>query len=219
MVRSTYLTVRMPRIRSGARAPHNGPTTMLSMSRPSFSAAEVAQAAEVQIETLRSWIKRGEIMLVKEESEDLRHPGTGRSRRFSLRRVLHIALMARLLRATRLTPACASRVALQWSDIGGDADGGAMAVWEGGKIDESKIRDPGHLFSTGRTLFVVWHGLTDEDDDLPEADAVQVVGNDKSIDYVFGLRVRRTRTAESVTIIDLNELDLQVRARLGVDRG
>ena len=55
--------------------------------------------------------------------------------------------------------------------------------------------------------------------ELPYPVRLQVVGNDKSIDYVFGLRVRRNRTAESVTIIDLNELDLQVRARLGVDRG
>ena len=157
---------------------------------PSFSTAQVAHVAGVALDTLLTWIKRGNIELMETEM-----PGRGREREFSLHRLLHIALVARLAKGgMEVKPASAA--ALSWSDAG------------------NPHRIPGGLFQTGRTLFVVHHGVGSPD--FPPTRIVNVNGKDPAVSVLAKLFRNPEGDVKSITVVDLNDLHQQARQKLGL---
>ncbi|MCW2273317.1 hypothetical protein GJ654_04295 [Rhodoblastus acidophilus] len=117
---------------------------------PKFSTADVANAAGIPVETLRTWVKRGDLALIH-GTPDRFSPGVGRTRQFTLRRALNVVLTAELVR-NNLSVKEASQAALNFTDIGE----GVYDPSEDALTDESvPARDPGELFRDGETVLVV----------------------------------------------------------------
>jgi len=166
---------------------------------PTFSTAQVAHAAGIAPDTLVTWIKRGNIELTDPE---MWKPGRGREREFSIHRLLHIALVARLARSG-MDVKPASAAALVWSDVGEPTAPGKPTK-----------RLPGGLFPTGWTLFVVRHGPREAD--APEADVINVEPREDAVSVYAKLFHSNDGEVKSVHIVDLAEVDKQVRQRLGI---
>ena len=176
------------------------------LDRPSFPTVDVAERLNIPFSTISNWLTRRDIRALERDPHELRSPGTGRSRRFSLRRVLHIALMAQLVRVG-LAPRAASYAALRWTD-----DSDSPARYAADAHDPTKDRNPGELFKDGKTLFIVWHGL-DGTEDNPDAAVVRYTDTSE-LDDLFS--PNKSRQADAITVIDLGELDYRTRAALGV---
>ena len=86
------------------------------IDNPLFSTEQVADVAGLSVLALRAQLRR-DIVLAPGEREDDRHPGTGRSRRWSARRVIHVVLTQQLARLG-LAVGPASKLALQFTDMG-----------------------------------------------------------------------------------------------------
>lgn len=137
-----------------------------AFSAPRYTSAEVAKAVNWPVETLRSAIKRreikaiGEVILTDDESpleppEPVQlHPGIGRSRLFSMRRALHVAIVAELTKL-KFSVGDASMLALRFSDVG------ESFVYRNGESRVVTPRPPGGLFNDDTTVFVVRFRATD----------------------------------------------------------
>ena len=86
------------------------------LDMPRFTTQAIAKAAGVSFNTLETWLSRGQIALPQNDPGEGRHPGQGRTRLFSARRALHIALTARLV--PTLSARAASAAALHFTDMG-----------------------------------------------------------------------------------------------------
>jgi hypothetical protein len=169
-----------------------------SLDTPAFTTAEIALAIGIPAETLRTWIKRGDIELVQSEPENQRHPGTGRNRLLSLRRAIHIGLVAELVK-TGLSPSEASTLALHYSDIG---DGTAAWVGEGEPVI---TRMPGCLYQKdGPTIFRVFN----------RRDGKRVASVDRGSVTRNALFVMGGTSVRSVIAVNMDALDGEIRSAL-----
>ncbi|MGF7173363.1 hypothetical protein [Azospirillum doebereinerae] len=130
---------------------------------PRFTTAQVAAAAELPLATLQNWLARK--MLVINDDDD--SPGTGRMRLFSMRRAIHISLVAELVRHG-VAVSRASFIAIGFTDVGN-----AIAYYGNSPTTEDlkNFRAPGQNFSNGTTLLIV----RPPKDGEVEADNVSVV--------------------------------------------
>jgi len=111
-----------------------------------FYIGEAAQAAGIDTNTCRSWLKRGSIVL---SDEDRAAAGAGRPQLLSLRRVLQIAITAELVKLG-MSVKDAADAAIPFTDLGE-----TVTYWEGEEPPESG-RGPAELFSdASATLLVV----------------------------------------------------------------
>jgi hypothetical protein len=113
---------------------------------PAFTTEQVCHAAEVAPTTFRGWVFRDPpvITLGQHEGETVRR---GQTLRMSLRRALHVALTARLM---RWMPAHDAAKAAAWFALFGTPGG---VTWGDGPDHEG--RRPGTLFPDGKTLLVI----------------------------------------------------------------
>jgi hypothetical protein len=173
---------------------------MLSiLDTPCFITQQAADAACVSQDTLAAQLRRGEIDSAESDPPALRNPGPGRSRRFSPRRVLHIALAEALVRVG-LSTKQASRLALRFSDWGGSS--ADRAVIEGEPMPP--VRLPGHLLPDGTVFRVLFHS----DGREPVA---SVDHQAEALAHPFVLNNTRY---ESMVLIDLDDLVFRVLASL-----
>lgn len=138
-----------------------------------FSTEATAHASDGPLPTLKTWFARGDIALLKDET-----PGRGRERRFSLRRVMQIALVVRLARAGA-SPSAASIAAAKWTDVG------------------RPDRLPGGLFPKGQSYFVA---RIDRDGSVPRAE----VTNSDSLLQAFAHAQADTICAVHLNQLDID---------------
>lgn len=132
------------------------PSRKIDLDERVYPTALAAHGAGEPLETVLTRIKRGDLELLGDE-----RPGTGRERRFSLRRVMHLALIARLTRHGAKAKQ-AAEAAQQWTDVG--------------RLE----RLPLGLFAKGQTYFIA---RVDRDGNVPEAE----VTNSDSLLRAFAL--------------------------------
>ncbi|SNB65455.1 MerR HTH family regulatory protein [Rhodoblastus acidophilus] len=167
---------------------------------PEFSTAEVAGAAGLPVETLRTWIKRGDIALVH-DTPDRFTPGTGGRRLFTFRRSLNICLAAELVRNS-ISVKEASKIALEFTDMGGNAGG----YREGELVDELKnVRLPGDLFPDDTTILVV---RFPSDGGEPDAKVERLKDAKDALFHIAGKNCR------SVLLIDIDDIYARATAKL-----
>lgn len=162
---------------------------------PRFSTAEAAAAAGIPTGTLNAQMQRGDIALAPDDVPEVRNPGTGRSRLFSARRILHIALTQRLA-ALGIALGTASRLALAFTDHG-SADDDAC-----GLLDEAlpEPRMLGQPFPDDITVMQLTFG--------GDAPAVAIL-RARDVRLTFG-------GGDTVAFIDLDALYRRTLARLQV---
>jgi hypothetical protein len=182
------------------------------LDKPLYNTAMVARGAEVSQAKLLNWLARDFLHLApkpEEAPQGLKSPGSGSRRMFSFRRALHVALTARLVEAG-LAPRAASYAALRFTDFSSGA--GGRARFGDDPADPVVAREPGWTWkgAGSSTLFVVWHGLEAEPD-KPEARCV-LFKEGMDLEKLFR---RGSRFARSITVVDLDELDHEVRSRIG----
>lgn len=124
-------------------------TSTLDIHR--FTSEQTTKAAGITLGSLGTWLKRGDLAFAASDQRELHQPGTGRSRRFSARRVLHIALIGELTRLGMLARQ-ASLLALAFTDHNQNDQ-----ISESDTCDAlaSKRRAPGEVFPDGGTIFRV----------------------------------------------------------------
>jgi len=122
------------------------PMTKPNRFEPRYELADVADAAGLDLLTLRNWLnpQRG---IIVPRCDDLRGSGRGVRRLFSLVRVYQIAITAELVRQG-IPVSKAALAALQFSDFGNNE-----AVWAG--EEPGPFREPGELFAEGNTFLCV----------------------------------------------------------------
>lgn len=179
------------------------PLSPLDVSR--FTTEQVAFAANIPAGTLHAQFRRGEIALGEGEIAELRQPGTGRTRYFSARRALHIALTQELARCG-LTIGQASRAALAFTDHNGADDAPAVIVGDGTPVVE---RQPGELFARGGTVMRVA---------VPRgAEPVVSVERLPTV-QASPFTIPPGRTVATVLLINLDDLTARTFARLGFEQ-
>jgi hypothetical protein len=170
-----------------------------------FATAQAADAAGVPLGTLAMQLKRGDIALSGDEVNEQRHPGTGRSRVFSARRILHIALTAELARAG-VSIKLASHLALAFTDHAGADSFGSAEI--GDTYDGAEMgRTPGHLINGAETVFrVLFHA--DGREPVPSVDRLADVKANP-----FG---RDSTQYRAVVMVDLDDLAERTLHKLGL---
>lgn len=164
------------------------------LDMPRFTTAAVAHAAGIPLDTLGTWLKRGQIAAAPSGIAEGRHPGTGRSRLWSARRALHVVLTARL--APTLDVREASAAALHFTDFGSVADDFP------GFGPDIPARQPGELIpGASRTVF----RLT-----LPRGGAAAV----PSVEPLDEVKDSLFAGAAAVLLIDLDDLRARALASL-----
>ena len=163
------------------------------MDEPKYLFSQIAAAAEVPVNTARSWFFRGHLTLGE---KDIDTEAKGLPRFLTPRTALVLAIMVRGVAAGML-PAAAAAAARQFTDIGH----GASPTHAG--------RIPGRLFPDGETVLVIPRGtkanMKPRVVNLLDADGWRKV-------YVSS----GTGHDTVVTLIRLSELVQSVLARLGV---
>ena len=118
-----------------------------------FTTAQAAAACGTTAGSIAAALHRGSIVLADSETPETRNPGQGRSRLFTARRILHLALTNRL--AGHGVPLVkASQMALLFTDVGGTSEDRATLIGE----PTPEIRSPGEL-QGGETVFRVRYPL------------------------------------------------------------
>lgn len=113
-----------------------------------FSAADVAEAAEISPNSLQNWLKRGVIV----GHRNIEGGGSpGRHRRFSWFNVMEIAIAGQLIE-TGLQPSDAFQAGAMFAHTAPGKSG-----WVGGRADKTPLRLPGAPFhySHGDTMLAV----------------------------------------------------------------
>lgn len=181
-----------------------------------FTTAQVASAANVPHATLQSWIARSE-KAAEEESRPnfllglkpdpaIADATRGKTRLWSVRRAMHVAIVVELTNLGLHLP-IAAKAALQFTDIGG-----AQFGWAGDPPDASEDRYPCELFATGDTVLIAAN-----DGDRYFHRVLNVLPGDNVVSKVkseIGSQFGR----HSFAMVDINELSIDTLARLRVDR-
>jgi hypothetical protein len=166
-----------------------------------YPTKQVCEAANVPIPALGTWIKRGELAVASDDPNEIQTPGTGRTRYFTARRALHIALTGELWRAGLSVPV-ASRLALAFTDHNGaDAVAGGLLT---DKLPE-QLRLPGEVFpgSNVRTVMRVFMH--------PEGPSVRIETDAQAFAAPF---LDEHRPCRTVLFVDLSDLRARIMARL-----
>ena len=117
----------------------------MNIDHPLFGTQAVAQAAGYPVDTFRTKLKRGEFACTA-DYRDVESPGIGRSRLFTLRRAINIAI-AHALDEIGIPTLTASIIASKFTDIGG-----AVAGYRDEEVPV--IRNACQMFSDGPTVLV-----------------------------------------------------------------
>lgn len=131
--------------------------TNTELSAPIYLLGEVADAVQVNPITVASYIKRGFVVF---GGGDRAGFGTGSRRRFTLRRIYQVAILARLAEMGVPLEA-ASEASIRFTDIAAETWCGRKArgalVEEGAPPDPdcADLREPGALFRGGETYLVL----------------------------------------------------------------
>jgi hypothetical protein len=166
-----------------------------------YPSAQAVAAAGIEMATLKNWLSREPAVLLLHKSERV---GTGASTRFqfSFRRIMQIAIIAELVRLG-FAPRHAGTLAASFTDIG-EAYGG----WSEEDIRQAQAaaRAPGMLFKKGLTVLVA-----NADTKEYFAELVNVTSSTSAFKLM-------TQFGKAAAIININEIDTQVRAALGASR-
>ncbi|MEM6438545.1 MAG: hypothetical protein AAF763_02445 [Pseudomonadota bacterium] len=169
------------------------------LAQPQFFLSDVARAAQMNPNTLKTWINRGLIVM---QNGDREAAGFGTRRLFSLRRIYQAAITARLV-DLGIGADAAARAALRFTDLAGDmADGSEDFHWGGEEPDVSSLRVPGELFSSGTTYLVISRSPHE-----PDATIELVAVADQTI---------REEARYAAVLLNLNEIVETVRISLGL---
>lgn len=126
---------------------------MSELSTPIYLLGEVSEATRVHPVTLKSYISRGYVVLGK---GDRAGDGAGSRRRFTLRRIYQIAILARLAEMGVPLDA-ASAASLDFTDFAGP-DWHGRKTRDAADPDVAELREPGALFKIGDTYLVLRAG-------------------------------------------------------------
>lgn len=128
---------------------------------PRFELRDIANAIPAELDTLRKQIERGQLRYTGDHvGEEAIGAGRGRPRLYSATRAFHIALSYEIARFG-IPISEASRLALQFSDLGGEPESGKEPAGEIVPEDTEaaapieKIRLGGRLFREGTTGLVI----------------------------------------------------------------
>jgi hypothetical protein len=166
-----------------------------------YSAHDVAAAANVPPATLQNWIKRS--VIVGHRESDIEGGGVqGKTRRFSFYAVMQISIAAELIKASGgmdLKEAFAA--AMQFAHSG---DGGAGSVGDGALSNDDSTRAPGHPyhFPYGKTLLATVNGNT-------------AIVLDDAAGNTFGKISNKLRRPNGFTVIDAGAVFDRVCEALG----
>jgi hypothetical protein len=118
----------------------------MNLDHPLFGTQAVAEAAGYPLDTFRTKLKRGEFACTSDH-RDVESPGIGRSRLFTLRRAINIAI-THSLDAIGIPTLTASIIASKFTDIGR-----AAAAYREGEVPV--IQNACELLQDGPTVLVV----------------------------------------------------------------
>ena len=167
-----------------------------------FTTAQAATACGITPGSLAAILHRGAVVLSDDEAPETRNPGTGRTRLFTARRVLHLALTLELA-GFGLPISDASRLALVFSHVGGSGHDRATLLDEPATED----RAPGHLIEGAAAVFRC----------LFPVDRGAPVGRVDSLDAVQSAPLRGEHALyRAAVLIDLDRLHGRVLAALGM---
>lgn len=157
---------------------------------PQFASDLACEAASIDLTTLKNWISRKPAIVHLEECERVQAGTKGTSFRFTLRRLLQLAITADLVRM-HLPPREASLYAAQFTDV-----------------EDDPSRRMGELFRKHYTFMLIYTGS-------PHASIVNV-----KADEMWRLMVRKGAGAPhrftSAVIVNLNQIDSWVRTVVGL---
>jgi hypothetical protein len=157
-----------------------------------FYIGEAAQAAGIDTNTCRSWLKRGSIVL---SDEDRAAAGAGRPQLLSLRRVLQIAITAELVKLG-MSVKDAANAAIPFTDLGE-----TVTWWVEGEDPPEMGRGPAELFSdASATLLAV------------KPDGGHVVRADRNTIFT------EVMAGEPIAFLYLDPLVHRVKRALGADK-
>jgi hypothetical protein len=164
-----------------------------------FTSAEVCAAANITPATLKNWVSRrpAAVLLTK---DDQAASAKGSPIQYSFRRVMQVAITAELVRLG-WQPRPAAMVAITFTDL---SWGGSAWIGDEPQHDPD-ARNPGQLFSTGRTFLVA-----DEvpSDSLPGGKCIRVDDTTPLMSVVG--------THHAAAVVDVSALWFSVRLRLGL---
>lgn len=161
---------------------------MTNPDNPRFKTPNVAEAAGISHDTMRSYFKRGQWRVIGKKSEGGSQPNL-----FSKRDAVAFAIAARLIKVGGLNPGTAFDIAVERFAHTGDHD-----------------RAPGELFNVnerGLTLLVYY----------PDTETARVIA-EGDVPRLSDLLGTNRNEAEAATVIVLNYLVARVYAALGVER-
>lgn len=161
---------------------------------PQIPSAEACKAAGIDQTTLKGWISRKPpaILLTNEERSALELGGRFL---FSLNRVVHIALVAELVRL-KIGPRDATLIAAGFTDTG-----------KGPLFPGDEHRNPGALFKTGQTLLIY---------DLSRDQFGRVIKADPKDSWHDVMCSQGRSSSVAAIIVNVNTVVERVRSALGL---
>lgn len=167
---------------------------------PRFTLSQVAEAAGVQVGTLRSWLQRGHWRLDMAFG-DTPAEVAGKAHLITLRRALHIGAAVELVR-NDVEPARAFRAARSFVDV---FDGIPSGI-----ISDGGVRGTDGLYPTGWTLLIAYPG--DEFGEVMWVDDTQPLNKTPLTSLFFPQAPIGSKV--SGTFVWLNQVDRRIRSRL-----
>lgn len=161
---------------------------------PQFSSDLACEAAQIKPSTLKNWISRTPSAVLVGDEERVPTGQQRASYRFTLRRVLQLAITAELVRLN-IPPREASLFAAQFTDL------------EEGNLPSRPTRKMGELYRKHYTLMII------------SAEAPHAFIENVKADEVWRVIMRKGPGASrptSAIVINLNEIDARVRMTLGL---
>ncbi|KKN94434.1 hypothetical protein LCGC14_0187810 [marine sediment metagenome] len=160
------------------------------MDEPLYRISQVADAAEVPVNTIRAWFQRGYLRLL---DTDKRAEGAGLPHYISMRGALYIGTVAALV-AHGVPPKVAGHEALHWLHTGAGCHPG---------MKPGSQRDPGALFCDGLTVLCIYADSPSRVKNIPFSG-----GN------AFDLFLGHNGRTVGVTAVLLNYVDRKIRLAL-----
>jgi hypothetical protein len=168
------------------------------LEEPRYTLAEVADATDVSVATIRSWFQRKHMKLGLTDAS----MGTGIARKVTLPTALAIAVTGELVSKFGLHPRRAALAAATFSYVGApDPETGIE-------------RDPGHLWLGPEVTNTVLVILADDPDG--SSSSVLRVPLNMLFSDIFDAGLFGQYGARYAIVVELNDLVHQVRGRLGL---
>lgn len=160
-----------------------------------FTTETVAAVGGISVNTLGSWVRLNQF--IGAAADEIRRPGTGRTRYWTARRALHVAVMAVITRVG-IAPRAASELAGLFTD-NADTDGG----WTADSTSNS-VRQGGELLPDGETVLIIVVPASG----APEGRIVRVDDDTQALDVIGG--------HDPVVTLNLSRMVPAILARLGI---